>query len=156
MSHKKFQHLTLTHVLELLNMDLMGPMQVEIYRGIIYVFVYVDDLSRCTWVDFICEKSNSFTFRHCVITYDMKKEKRFIRYSNSKWSRHGIWELKLIYLLKYWGDCLQVLCSRNTSTSWYFQKKEPYLTINGLSYPLRQKSSILLLSRNNEYYLTYS
>lgn len=30
MSHKKVQHLITTRVLELLHMDLMGPMQVEI------------------------------------------------------------------------------------------------------------------------------
>lgn len=41
-------------------MDLMGPVQVEILDGRIYVFVYVDDFSRYTWVDFIWEKIYTF------------------------------------------------------------------------------------------------
>ena len=39
-------------VLELLYMDLMGPMQVESIAGKKYIFVCVDDFSRFTWVDF--------------------------------------------------------------------------------------------------------
>ncbi|MCI87242.1 gag-pol polyprotein, partial [Trifolium medium] len=33
MSHQKLQHLTTSRVLELLHMDLMGPMQVESLGG---------------------------------------------------------------------------------------------------------------------------
>ena len=44
-------------VLELLYMDLMGPMQIESIGSKRYVFVCVDDFSRFTWVDFIREKS---------------------------------------------------------------------------------------------------
>lgn len=50
-------------VLDLIHMDLMGPMQVESLSGKKYVFVLVDDYSRYTWVRFIQEKSetvNSF------------------------------------------------------------------------------------------------
>ena len=56
------QHLTTSRVLELLHMDLMGPMQVESLGGKRYVFVCVDDFSRYTWVDFIREKSDTFAF----------------------------------------------------------------------------------------------
>src|ERR1044072_10030345 len=59
-SHKKLQHLTTTKVLELLHMDLMGPMPVEILGGKRYAFVCVDDFSRYTWINFIREKSDTF------------------------------------------------------------------------------------------------
>ena len=61
MSHKKLQHLTTTsRVLELLQMDLMGPMQVESLGGKKYAYVVVDDYSRFTWVSFVREKSEVF------------------------------------------------------------------------------------------------
>src|ERR1044072_2249456 len=44
-SHKKLQHLTTTKVLELLHMDITGPMPVEILGGKRYEFVCVDDFS---------------------------------------------------------------------------------------------------------------
>jgi hypothetical protein len=60
MPHKKVQHLTTTKTLELLHMDLMGPMQVESLGRKKYVFVCVEDYSRYTRVKFINEKSNTF------------------------------------------------------------------------------------------------
>ena len=60
MSHKPVQHLTTSRVLELLHVDLMGPMQTESLGGKRYVFVCVDDFSRYTWVDFLREKSDTF------------------------------------------------------------------------------------------------
>lgn len=48
MSHKKLQHLTTSKVLELLHMDLMGPMQVDSLGGKMYAYVVVDDFSRFT------------------------------------------------------------------------------------------------------------
>ena len=59
-SHKMVQHITTSRVLELLSMDLMGPMQVESVTGKKYVFACVDDYSRYTWVGFIREKSDTF------------------------------------------------------------------------------------------------
>lgn len=53
MSHKKLQHLTILKVLELLHMDLMGPMQVGSLGGKRYAYVVVYDISRFTWVNFI-------------------------------------------------------------------------------------------------------
>ena len=52
-SHQKIQHLTTSKVLELLHMDLMGPMQVESLGGKKYAYVVVDDFSRYTWISFI-------------------------------------------------------------------------------------------------------
>lgn len=34
-------------------MNLLGPMQIESLGGKKYVFVYMDDFSRFTWIDFI-------------------------------------------------------------------------------------------------------
>lgn len=60
MSHPKLQHHTTSKILELLHMDLMGPMQVESIGGKRYVYVVVNDFSRFTWVNFIKEKSDTF------------------------------------------------------------------------------------------------
>jgi hypothetical protein len=60
MSHKKLQHCTTSMVLELLHMDLMGPMKVERLGGKRYVIVCVVDFSRFTLVSFIREKSDTF------------------------------------------------------------------------------------------------
>ena len=46
MSYKMVQHLSTARVLELLHMDLMGPMQVESLGGKRYAFVCVDDFSK--------------------------------------------------------------------------------------------------------------
>ena len=59
-SHKVLQQITTTRILELLHMDLMGPMQVESIGGRKYIFVCVDDFSRYTWVEFHKEKSDTF------------------------------------------------------------------------------------------------
>ena len=60
MTHKVLQHLVTSWVLELLHMDLMGPMQVESIGGKRYDFVCMDDFSRFTWVQFIREKSDTY------------------------------------------------------------------------------------------------
>src|ERR1044072_65061 len=80
MSHKKLQHLTTTKVLELLHMDLMGPMQVESPGGKRYVFVCVDDFSRFTWINFIREKSDTFdVFRDLCLKVQREKDCGIIR-----------------------------------------------------------------------------
>jgi transposase InsO family protein len=60
MSHPRLEHQATSKVLELLHMDLIGPMQVESIGGKMYVLVVVDDFSRFTWVNFIREKSDTF------------------------------------------------------------------------------------------------
>ncbi|KAK0578805.1 hypothetical protein LWI29_016460 [Acer saccharum] len=58
--HKKGKYLTTKEPLELLHMDLMGPMQTESLGGKRYIFVCVDDFSRFTWTYFLREKSETF------------------------------------------------------------------------------------------------
>src|ERR1044072_1595075 len=80
MSHKKLQHLTTTIVLELLHVDLMGPMQVESLGGKRYAFVCVDDYSRFTWISFIREKSDTFdVFKDLCLRIQREKECDIIR-----------------------------------------------------------------------------
>jgi hypothetical protein len=80
MSHPKLQHLTTSKVLELLHMDLMGPMQVESLGGKRYVYVVVDDFSRFTWVDFIKEKSDTFeVFKELCQRLQREKESVIVR-----------------------------------------------------------------------------
>jgi len=60
MSHPRLEHQATSKVLELLHMDLMGPMQVKSIGGKMYVLVVHDNFSRFTWVNFIKEKSDTF------------------------------------------------------------------------------------------------
>ena len=52
-NHKKIPDIGSKDVLDLIHMDLMGPVQVESVNGKRYVFVLVDDFSRYTWVCFL-------------------------------------------------------------------------------------------------------
>lgn len=75
--HKKLQHLTTSKVLELLHMDLMGPIQVESLSGKRYAFVCVDDFSRYTWINFIRDKSGTFgVFKSYVYVFKKKRDVR--------------------------------------------------------------------------------
>ena len=75
MSHQKLQHQTTSRVLELLHMDLMGPMQVESLGGKRYAYVVVDDFSRFTWVNFIREKSDTFeVFKELSLRLQREKD----------------------------------------------------------------------------------
>ena len=58
-------------------MDLMGLMLVSSVGGKKYIFVYVDDLSRYTWVDFLKVKSDTCdTFKKLYVK--LKNEKDFL------------------------------------------------------------------------------
>jgi len=56
MSHPRLEHQGTSKVLELLHIDLMGPMQVASIGDKRYVLTVVDDFSRFTWMNFIREK----------------------------------------------------------------------------------------------------
>ena len=58
--HKKGKYLSTKEPLELLHMDLMGPMQTESLGGKRYIFVCIDDFSRFIWTYFLREKSETF------------------------------------------------------------------------------------------------
>ncbi|CAM8943748.1 unnamed protein product [Rhodiola kirilowii] len=57
--HKSTTQINTSRPLELLHIDLMGPMQVESYSGKRYVLVCVDDFTRFTWPCFLREKSDA-------------------------------------------------------------------------------------------------
>ncbi|CAJ2662740.1 unnamed protein product [Trifolium pratense] len=80
MPHPKLQHLTTTRVLELLHMDLMGPMQTESLGGKRYAYVVVDDFSRYTWINFIRKKSETFDmFKDLCIQLQREKNNVVLR-----------------------------------------------------------------------------
>ncbi|KAA0051806.1 gag-pol polyprotein [Cucumis melo var. makuwa] len=58
-SHKSMKECCTNRVLELLHMDLMGPMQTESLGGKKYVFVAMDDFSLFTWIRFLKGKSDT-------------------------------------------------------------------------------------------------
>ena len=85
MSHQKLRHDTTSTVLELLHMDLMGPMQVESLGGKKYAYVVVDDFSRYTWVNFIREKSDVFeVFKDLYLRLQREKESQVIKNQREK------------------------------------------------------------------------
>jgi len=80
MSHSRLEHQVTSKVLELLHMDLMGPLQVESIGGKMYVFVVVDDFSRFTWVNFIREKSDTFeVFKDLCTQLQREKDSAIVR-----------------------------------------------------------------------------
>ncbi|KAK2402491.1 cysteine-rich RECEPTOR kinase [Trifolium repens] len=80
MSHPRLPHQGTSRVLELLHMDLMGPMQVESLGGRRYAFVVVDDFSRYTWISFLKEKSDTFEeFKELCIRLQREKDSSIIR-----------------------------------------------------------------------------
>jgi len=80
MSHPRLEHQVTSKVLELLHMDLMGPMQVESIGGKRYAFVVVNDFSRFTWVNFIREKSDTFdVFKDLCTQLQREKDSAIVR-----------------------------------------------------------------------------
>ncbi|CAM9000216.1 unnamed protein product [Rhodiola kirilowii] len=56
-SHPITTQISTSRPLELIHMDLMGPMQVESFGGNKYVLVCVDDFTRFSWTRFLRDKS---------------------------------------------------------------------------------------------------
>ena len=74
-THKSVSDINTSKVLELLHMDLMGPIQIESLNGKRYIFVCVDDFSRYTWVDFLKEKYDTFdAFKTLCLKLKVEKE----------------------------------------------------------------------------------
>ena len=59
-THKRVDEILTSKPLELLHMDLMGPMRTESLGGKKYILVMVDDYSRYAWVAFLRDKSEAF------------------------------------------------------------------------------------------------
>ncbi|GAA0149903.1 hypothetical protein LIER_08960 [Lithospermum erythrorhizon] len=79
-SHQELSLVTTTRILELLHMDLMGPVQVESIGGKKYIYVCVDDYSRYTWVEFLREKSDAFdVFKNLATQIQREKALPIIR-----------------------------------------------------------------------------
>ena len=87
--HKKGKYLSTKEPLELLHMDLMGPMQTESLGGKRYIFVCVDDFSRFTWTYFLREKSETFDKFKMLCTKLQNEMKSNIRSIKRIRSDHG-------------------------------------------------------------------
>jgi transposase InsO family protein len=59
-SHKRVRDIMTSKPLDLIHMDLMGPMRTTSIGGKRYILVMVDDFSRFTWVGFLSKKSDTF------------------------------------------------------------------------------------------------
>ncbi|XP_056861959.1 uncharacterized protein LOC130509786 [Raphanus sativus] len=72
--HKQISEIRSTRILELVHMDLMGPITPASIAGKRYIFVMVDDFSRYTWVDFLRHKSDALeSFK--IMALQLKQDK---------------------------------------------------------------------------------
>ncbi|TYK19154.1 gag-pol polyprotein [Cucumis melo var. makuwa] len=79
-THKNLKECYTNRVLELLHMDLMGPMHAESLRGKRYVLVVVDDYSRYTWVCFLKRKTDTVeTCKNLCLKLQREKGKKITR-----------------------------------------------------------------------------
>jgi len=104
MSHPRLEHQGTSKVLELLHIDLMGPMQVAIIDGKRYVLVVVDDFSRFTWVNFIREKLDTFeSFKELCTQLQREKDIGIVRIR----SDHGTKFENSKFHEYYTGECIK-------------------------------------------------
>ena len=59
-THPKLNVDPTSHLLELLHVDLMGPMRTESMGGKRYIMVVVDDFSKYSWVEFLRENLEAY------------------------------------------------------------------------------------------------
>jgi len=79
-THKSLKGCYTNKVLELLHMDLMGPMQTESLEGKRYVLVVVDDYSRYTWVCFLKGKIDTVEIcKNLCLKLQREKRKKITR-----------------------------------------------------------------------------
>ena len=72
--HKQISEIRSKGILELVHMDLMGPITPDSIAGKKYIFVLVDDFSRYTWVDFLRNKSDALESLR-ILALQLKQEK---------------------------------------------------------------------------------
>ena len=72
-SFKPKNKVTSSRTLELLHMDLCGPLKVQCRNGMKYILVIVDDYSRYTWTRFL--KSKAETAEELVVFFKMIQTK---------------------------------------------------------------------------------
>ncbi|GKC95571.1 retrovirus-related pol polyprotein from transposon TNT 1-94, partial [Tanacetum coccineum] len=76
---------TINTIIEVLHMDLCGPMRVQSINGNKYILVIVDDYSRFTWVKFLRSKDDTLAFVINLLKQlqvGLNKTVRFIRIDN--------------------------------------------------------------------------
>ncbi|XP_075521484.1 uncharacterized protein LOC142554699 [Primulina tabacum] len=102
-----------TCCLELLHMDLMGPMEVESFGGKRYSFVCVDDFSRYSWVSFIMEKSDTFDVFKQLVT-------RITNFHNLKVRR-----IRTVHGKEFENSLFSSFCDKNGISHEFSAPKTP-------------------------------
>ncbi|XP_021825771.1 uncharacterized protein LOC110766715 [Prunus avium] len=72
--HKTTNSISTSKTLELMHMDLVGPIQVASLGGKKYILVLVDDFSRFTWVIFLQDKTEAFNSFHVLYKLIMNEK----------------------------------------------------------------------------------
>ena len=84
-SHKKIQGINTTRPLNLLHMDLIGPMRTESKCGKRYILMVVDDFSRYSFVSFLREKSKTIEhFKVLCTRIQVEKGNQIMRIRNNR------------------------------------------------------------------------
>ena len=124
-SHKGTDTSIITEPLQLLHMDLFGPVNVMSMSKKRYALVIVDDYSKYTWVLFLHSKDETpqMVIDHVkLIELDSKCPVRAIRSDNGT-------EFKNAVLNDFCADkgiTRQVLSTQNSSAEWSSRKEESY------------------------------
>ena len=152
------QQISITKVSELLYIDLIGPIQVESIAGKHYIFVYVDDFSRFTWIDFSREKSDRFdAFINLYVKLQNEKSYNIRKIVRIR-SDHGKTILRTLFMLISVIDIvslMNVLLPKHHKKKCFCGKKKLYLAGNGLCDAKQQEDIQKTLGRSDKYGLSY-
>ncbi|CAL9011462.1 unnamed protein product, partial [Prunus brigantina] len=81
--------MTTTRPLELIHMDLIGPIQTISLGGKKYILVVVDDYSRFTWVAFLKDKGETFIHFKSIVNKIQNEKERTVNSLSRMRSDHG-------------------------------------------------------------------
>ena len=85
---KKISFKSKTHtskeIMEIVQIDLCGPINVKIYKGDKYIILFVDDYSRMMEVMFLKQKSDAFQMFKWYISRVEKEMRKFLKFLRSE------------------------------------------------------------------------
>ncbi|GJX02598.1 retrovirus-related pol polyprotein from transposon TNT 1-94 [Tanacetum coccineum] len=115
--------------LQLLHMDLCGPMRVESINGKKYVLVIIDDYSRYTWTHFL--RSKDETPKFSSISSNLLKEDFMLKRNRTLVEAARTMLSAAKVPLYFWAEAIATCFNQNRSLIIPRHEKNPYHIING-------------------------